>query len=111
MSEYVLADGAEDDLEKIAEYTIDRWGVEQARKYGAILARQFGSLADQDVRTKPFFEDRPELQVSRCQHHYVFSLLRAPSPIAILAVFHENMDLPSRLQERLDDENRLIEGE
>jgi len=64
MSEYVLADGAEDDLEKIAEYTIDRWGVEQARKYGAILA-----------------------------------------------VFHENMDLPSRLQERLDDENRLIEGE
>jgi len=59
MSEYVLADGAEDDLEKIAEYTIDRWGVEQARKYGAILARQFGSLADQDVRTKPFFEDRP----------------------------------------------------
>jgi toxin ParE1/3/4 len=108
MSEYVLADGAEDDLEKIAEYTVDRWGVEQARKYGSILARYFEALADQDVRTKPFFEDWPEMQVSRCQHHYVFSLRRDASPVAILAVFHEKMDLPSRLQERLDAENRLI---
>lgn len=29
MSEYVLADGAEDDIEKIADYTIKRWGVDQ----------------------------------------------------------------------------------
>ena len=111
MPEYVLADGVEDDLEQIAEYTIDRWGIEQARKYGSILARHFDSLADQSVRTKPFFKNWPELRVSRCQRHYVFSLRRHPSPIAILAVFHENMDLPARLQERLDDENRLIEGE
>ena len=108
MSDYVLANGAEDDLEKIAEYTVTRWGVEQARKYESILARHFEALADQGVRTKPLFENWPELQVSRCQHHYVFSIRRAPSPTAILAVFHENMDLPSRLQERLGAEDRLI---
>tara|TARA_R110002126_G_scaffold5414_7_gene28630 strand:- start:2399 stop:2734 length:336 start_codon:yes stop_codon:yes gene_type:complete len=111
MPDYILADGEEVDLEKVAEYTIDRWGVEQARKYGSILARHFDALAGQDVRTKPPFEHWPELQVSRCQHHYVFSLRRDPAPIAILAVFHENMDLPSRLQERLDAEPRLIEEE
>jgi toxin ParE1/3/4 len=109
MSEYVLADGAGDDLEKIAEYTITRWSVDQARKYGSSLEAHFEALADQDVRTSPFFADWPQLQVSRCQHHYVFSLRRDPSPIAILAVFHENMDLPSRLQERMDAEDRLIE--
>ena len=108
MPDYLLADGAEDDLERIAKYTVARWSVEQARKYGSILARHFEALAGQDARTKPCFEDWPELQVSRCQHHYVFSLRRGPSPIAILAVFHENMDLPSRLQERMDAEDRPI---
>lgn len=101
MSDYVLADGAENDLEKIADYTITRWGVDQARRYGAALTRHFEALADEDARTKSVFEHWPELQVSRCQHHYIFSLRQSPAPIAILAVFHESMDLPDRLRERL----------
>lgn len=109
MSEYVLADSAEDDLEKIAEYTVNSWGVEQARRYGTALAAHFRALAANDVKTKAVFTNWPELLVSRCQHHYVFSLQRATSPITILAVFHENMDLPARLRERLDTEDGLIE--
>ena len=104
MSDYVLADGAEEDLEKIADYTISRWGVDQVRRYGTTLTKHFEALAAGDVRSKGVFDHWPELQVSRCQHHYVFSLRRAPAPIAILAVFHENMDLPARLRERLDAE-------
>ena len=109
MPEYVLARGAEDDLGKIVEYTVTRWSVEQARKYGSILSRHFQALADQDVRAKSFFKNWPELQVSRCEHHYVFSLRREPSPIAILAVLHESMDLPARLRERLDAKDHLID--
>jgi plasmid stabilization system protein ParE len=106
MPDYVLADGAEDDLEDIAEYTITRWGVDQTSRYATTLKRHFGALAAGDVTTKPVFEHWPELRVSRCQHHYVFSLRRAAAPIAILAVFHENMDLPERLRERLDQEGQ-----
>ena len=105
MSDYVLADGAEEDLKKIADYTITRWGVNQARRYGTTLTSHFEALAAEVVKTKSVFVHWPELQVSRCQHHYVFSLQRAPTPIAILAVFHENMDLPARLRERLDAED------
>jgi len=104
MPDYVLAHGAEDDLEQIADYTLTRWGVDQARRYGATLTRHFDALAAKDVQTKSVFDHWPELQVSRCQHHHIFSLRRASAPIAILAVFHENMDLPARLRERLDSE-------
>ncbi len=105
MSEYVLADGAEDDIEKIADYTIERWGVDQARRYGTTLTRHFEGLAAEDTKMKSVFDHWPALQVSRCRHHYIFSLRRATAPIAILAVFHENMDLPARLRERLDAED------
>ena len=109
MSEFVLANGAEDDLENIAKYTAERWGAEQARRYGSALAAHFRALATNDLRTKVVFANWPELQVSHCQHHYVFSLHRSASPMAILAVLHENMDLPKRLHERLTNEEDLIE--
>jgi toxin ParE1/3/4 len=44
---------------------------------------------------------RPELLVSRCEHHYVFHLVRKKQCPLILAVFHESMDLMVRLRERL----------
>ena len=105
MSEYVLSQSVEDDLDKIAQYTIERWGISQARRYGSALEAHFGALASETAKAKLVFDYWPELQVSRCEHHYVFSLRRSASPLAILAVFHESMDLPMRLRERLDDES------
>jgi plasmid stabilization system protein ParE len=104
MREYVLSEGADDDLENIAGYTIVRWGVDQARRYASVLARHLDALAAGEVRTKPVFENWTELRVSRCEHHFVYSLDRSSGPIAVLAVFHETMDLPTRLRERLDQE-------
>ena len=106
MPDYVLADAAEDDIEAIARYTIDRWGTDQARRYADVLSRHFEALAANDVKTRLVFDHWSELRVSRCQHHFVFSLRRAEGPVAILAVFHESMDLPARLRERLDTRDR-----
>ena len=108
MPRYVLADGAEKDLEGIARYTIDHWGIDQARTYGAAFARHFDSLQAGQVRSKVVFDHWAELKVSRCQHHYVFSLNRDPEPLAILAVFHESMDLLSRLRDRLDEDGMQV---
>jgi len=66
--------------------------------------RYFEALASGNVRTRSVLESWPELQASRCQHHFVFSIRRAIHPLAILGVFHENMDLPARVRERLDDD-------
>ena len=106
MPEYVLTSGAEDDLDKIVAYTTTRWGAGQAQRYGSELNRHFQSLVDDRARTKLVFEGWPELQMSRCEHHYVFSIRQTAAPMAILAVLHEHMDLPTRLRARLNEDRR-----
>ncbi len=102
MSDYELAPGAELDLLDIALYTIKKWGVKQADRYEAALEDHFIAIGQSEAHTRVVFEHWPELQLSRCEHHYTFSLQRADAPPLILAIFHEKMDLMARLRERLD---------
>ena len=102
MAEYELSPAAEGDLFEIALYTITTWGVKQAERYEAKLESHFVAIARRDMRSRAFLVHRPELRVSRCEHHYVFFLERENAYPLILAVFHENMDLIARIQGRLD---------
>jgi toxin ParE1/3/4 len=43
----------------------------------------------------------PGLRMARCDHHYVFCLPRETAPALIVAIFHERMDLMTRLAGRL----------
>lgn len=47
---------------------------------------------------------RGEVQSSRCEHHYVISVIRAAAPLLVIGILHEKMDLPTRLRERLEAE-------
>ena len=99
---YELASDAERDLEEIAAYTASKWGAVQAVRYGAALDAHFEGIGQGNVRTRNFLNHRPELRVSRVEHHYVFHLARQSRRPLILAVFHENMDLIARIGSRLD---------
>jgi plasmid stabilization system protein ParE len=107
MPEFLLTVGAEADLEAIAVYTVDTWGVEQARKYEHALTRHFRELADDAMRTKAALTGRDDIRVSRCEHHYVFSVKHRGATV-ILAVLHERMDLLARLRARLESEASQI---
>jgi plasmid stabilization system protein ParE len=98
-----LAEAAEADLESIAFYTLSKWGEKQAARYGAVLDAHFEAIAGGKARTRIFIRHRPELRVSRVGHHYVFHLEREQRCPLILAVFHENMDLMTRLHDRLEE--------
>ena len=100
MALYELTNAAEADIHAIAQYTITTWGIEQAHRYEVILESHLQAIGRQQARTRLVFKHRPELLVSRIQHHYVFHLLREKQCPLILAVLHENMDLMSRLRER-----------
>ena len=102
MPGYELAGAAEKDLKSIALYTISEWGSQQALRYGALLDAHFEAIANGKARTRTFLPNRPELRVSRVKHHYVFHLEQEGQRPLILAVFHENMDLMTRLRGRLD---------
>ena len=102
MPAYELAEGADADLLAIASYTISMWGIEQAHRYEALLENHFKAIGRQKARTRIFLKHRPELLVSRLEHHYVFHIVREKQCPLILAVLHENMDLMNRLRARLD---------
>lgn len=102
MPNYELAEAAEEDLQNIAQYTGSKWGAKQVVLYGALLDAHFEAIGNGKARTKIFLPHRPELRVSRVEHHYVFHLERPKQRPLILAVFHENMDLMTRLRDRLE---------
>ncbi|HEX4646350.1 MAG TPA: type II toxin-antitoxin system RelE/ParE family toxin [Verrucomicrobiae bacterium] len=99
---YELTEEADADIQAIARYTISKWGIEQARRYEAQLEKHLRAIGQQKARTRIFLNHRPELLVSRVEHHYVFHQVRKNQCPLILAVLHENMDLISRLRARLD---------
>ncbi len=43
------------------------------------------------------------LRMGRYEHHYVFCLPREGAPALIVAIFHERMDLMTRLADRLKE--------
>ena len=110
MAAYELTPAADSDLAEIARYTIETWGVPQARRYEARLKHHFALIARGKARTRVFLKHRPELLVSRCEHHYVFHRIRPEGRPLIIAVFHESMDLMSRMRKRLEIKGGLGDG-
>ena len=101
MPDYELSIAAEGDLKAIARYTVDTWGLKQAKGYEASLVKGFRKISKGRLPPRVFLSHRPDLLFTHCEHHYIFYTLRETKPPLILAVFHERMDLMQRLQERL----------
>jgi toxin ParE1/3/4 len=103
MPNFELTKAADEDLKGIALYTLSKWGPKQAARYAAALDAHFEAIGNGKARTRIFLQHRPELRVSRVDRHYVFHLEREKQHPLILAVFHEHMDLMTRLRARLGD--------
>ena len=103
MTAYVLTAAAESDLRGIILYTRKQWGDAQVRRYIATLEQNIARLADGKGAFKDMNALFPALRMGRCEHHYVFFLPREGSPALIVAIFHERMDLMTRLVDRLKE--------
>lgn len=100
---YVLTAAAESDLRSIVRYTRKQWGDVQVRRYIATLEHGIASLAAGRGAFKDMSVLFPALRMGRYEHHHVFCLPREEAPALIVAVFHERMDLMTRLAERLKE--------
>lgn len=101
MPGYELTALAEEDLRAIARYTVDTWGVQQAKRYEALLSKRFQEIAQSNVTPKVFLKNRPDLLFTHCEHHYIFywQPKDREKPV-VLAVLHERMNLMQRLKNR-----------
>ncbi|CCE21905.1 type II toxin-antitoxin system RelE/ParE family toxin [Methylotuvimicrobium alcaliphilum] len=99
---YELTLQAESDIRDIIRYTLERHGEKQALCYKNALQKKFCAIAERAVHSRPLSERFPQIQVSRCEHHYIFYVHPESKPPRIIAVLHERMDLLTRLANRLN---------
>lgn len=100
-ADYVLLPAAEADLRGIIRYTRKQWGDAQTRAYVAKLRRCIENMADGQALSRNMAALYPGLRMAHCEHHYIFCLPRDHAPLAVVAIFHERMDLMVRLADRL----------
>jgi plasmid stabilization system protein ParE len=101
LSGYRLTSEAASDIKGILDYTLDRWGADQAGKYVCQLEQCLRDLVSGRRSGKSASDELPEVRVVHCEHHYVFYITQ-DSMLAVVAILHEAMDLVSRLRERLE---------
>jgi toxin ParE1/3/4 len=91
MPGYRFARAAEDDLEGIVDYTLQRWGVDQANQYLDGLDQQAQSLAENPKIGKSCDDLGTGLQFFPYQSHVLYYLEDAHG-ITIARVLHESMN-------------------
>lgn len=92
MAEYQLSPAAEFDLETIWEYTLKRWGDEQASRYIDQLVAEFAELAQFPMAAPACDYIRPGYRRSRMERHIIYFRITSYG-IAIVRVLHERMDV------------------
>jgi len=92
MSRYRLSRLAAADLEEIAEYTIEVFGLEQARKYRDGLKSCIGQLADNSALGRSADQLIEGLQRFGHQSHVVFYITEADG-VFIVRILHSSMDV------------------
>ena len=98
---YQLTKNAQFDLFDIYEYTITKWGIDQAERYKERIKATCLEIASGSVKSRSFSKSREDLQFIRCENHYIFFTIRKNKPTLIIAIFHERMDLIKRMVARL----------
>ncbi|MEO1020464.1 MAG: type II toxin-antitoxin system RelE/ParE family toxin [Pseudomonadota bacterium] len=99
MTNYHLSLRAAADLEEIADYTIETFGIAQARRYREGLETCFRRLADNPHLGPPVDRLAPGLRRYAFQSHVVFYKSETKRPIWILVVrvLHKRRDVERHL--------------
>ena len=93
-------------IAEIYDYTVKEWGARQAASYTSGLLSAAKSLGQKKGPRRPVPKDTLEAAyIGRYKHHFLIYRILSFGDIALLLVLHEQMNLPSRLEEyrRLGD--------
>ena len=92
MADFRLSPRAEADVAEIADYTIETFGVEQARRYRDDLEACFRNLAENPLSGRSAELLSPGLRRFERRSHTVF-YTREEESIRIVRVLHAGMDV------------------
>ena len=96
MARFRLSSRTESDLAGIAKYTIETFGIEQARRYVSGLEACLQTLADKPFDGRGAGELAPKLRRFMHQSHMVF-YIPDEEGVFIVRVLHKRMDFERHL--------------
>jgi toxin ParE1/3/4 len=88
---FVLTPRAQADVEEIWDYTVDRWGLDQAETYTRQLWKDIAAIADRPSRGRECSEVRPGYRQFPSGSHVLFYRSTATG-IDVVRILHERMD-------------------
>ena len=97
MNKFRLLPEAEKDLESIWQYTVERWGIDQADYYIDGLVDIFKLLSDNPLMCRERNEFSPSVHIHHHAHHLIVFVL-SNAGIDIVRVLHESMDIDTHLE-------------
>jgi len=93
MARYRLSRRGAADVEEIADYSIEQFGIKQARRYRDGLETCFQTLAENPRLGRSAEQLAPSLRRFEHQSHVVF-YIPEDWGVLIVRVLHEKMDVP-----------------
>lgn len=96
MPRFRLSSRAESDLSEIADYSIEAFGLDQARRYVDGLEACFQVLTDKPSAGRSADELAPKLKRFRYQSHVVF-YIPDNEGVFVVRVLHKSMDIQRHL--------------
>lgn len=102
MSSFRLTPRARAQPEDIYDYTIRHWGRAQADNYARLIQSACENIGSCDPRLKPV-PRRSNCYMFRAGSHVIVAR-RVDGGFEVLAILHQSMDLPRRLDEASGDD-------
>ena len=97
MADFRLSPHAEADLAEIADYTIETFGIEQARRYRDDLEACFRNLAENPLLGRSAEWLSPGLRRFEHRSHAVF-YTQEEEGVLVVRILHAGMDVPRHLR-------------
>jgi toxin ParE1/3/4 len=94
---YKIRDEAVRDLERIWEYTLENWSLEQADRYYKLIISEIEFIADNFFTGKSMEHIKEGFRASKVKSHLIFYKRGSHNKIEVVRILHERMDIENRL--------------
>ncbi len=97
MTDYVLSPAAQADIRLIWDYTVERWGPDQAERYVLGIRDACRELAAGTRQSRSAGNIRVGYRKAAAGSHILFYRVRGDGVIDIVRILHRRMDVPRHL--------------
>jgi toxin ParE1/3/4 len=97
VSRYVISPAAGADLERIWDYTCDRWGEDQAEKYVREIQRAIERVVDNPGIGRACDEVRPGYRKHAVGTHTLYYRIASVDMIDVVRILDQRMDIDRHL--------------